>query len=383
MPKIYNLSEPYLNYKEIVNVSSVLKSGWLTAGPITLKLEDKVKKIIKTKNVISVNSATNGILISLIALGAKKNDEVITQSNTYISTINTLYNLGLKISLCDIDLKTGNVNADQFKKKITKRTKFFIPVHNGGNPVELIKILKIAKKNKIKIIDDAATAFGAKIKNKFIGSFNGAVTVFSLHANKLITSGEGGLISTNNDILAKKIRILIQSGLTKDTWNRKKSKNYRILNASLPGYKFNYNDILASIAIVQVEKIKKILNYRKKLKKKYLDELEFLFTKKLIKTTFVDNKYSSALYNFQILFNTKKTRNNMANFLENKKIHTTIHYTPAHEHSFYKKKLKNIGLKNTNYFFNNSLSLPFHNNLKLKDITYITKQIKKFFYEKK
>ena len=94
MPKIYNLSEPYLNYKEIVNVSSVLKSGWLTAGPITLKLEDKVKKIIKTKNVISVNSATNGILISLIALGAKKNDEVITQSNTYISTINTLYNLG-------------------------------------------------------------------------------------------------------------------------------------------------------------------------------------------------------------------------------------------------------------------------------------------------
>ena len=169
--------------------------------------------------------------------------------------------------MCDIDFKTGNVNVEEFKKKITKKTKFFIPVHNGGNPVELIKILKIAKKYKIKVIDDAATAFGAKIDNKFIGSFNDTVTVFSLHANKIITSGEGGFISTNNDSLAKKIRILIQSGLSKDTWRRKKSKNYRILNASLPGYKFNFNDILASIAIVQVKKITNILNYRRRLKK--------------------------------------------------------------------------------------------------------------------
>jgi len=227
------------------------------------------------------------------------------------------------------------------------------------------------------VIDDAATAFGARIDNKFIGSFNDTVTVFSLHANKIITSGEGGFISTNNDKLANKIRVLIQSGLSKDTWGRKKSKNYRILNASLPGFKFNFNDILASIAIVQIKKITNILNYRRRLKKRYLDNLKFLIKKKIIKVPFVDRGHKSALYNFQILFDKKKTIYNVANFLQKKKIETTIHYTPAHEHSFYRKKFRNVSLVNTNYFFRNSLSLPFHNNLSFKDIDFITKQLKK------
>ena len=169
MPKNYKVSVPFISSKEVQEVTKVLRSGWLTSGPKTKILEEIIKKKIKTKNVIAVNSATSGIFITLVALGAQRGDEVITPSNTYISTINSLYNLGLKIIFCDINLLTGNVDLVNFKKKISKKTKFFIPVHNGGNPLDIDELIKISKKNKIQMIDDGATAFGAKINNKFIG----------------------------------------------------------------------------------------------------------------------------------------------------------------------------------------------------------------------
>ncbi len=384
MKKNYNLSKPYLSNNEINQVSKVLKSGWITSGPATIKLEKIIKNKINSKNIIAVNSATSGIFASLLALGAKKGDEVITPSNTYISTINTIYNLGLKIVLCDVNLQTGNVDEKNFKKKITKKTKFFIPVHNGGNPLNLEELIKISKKNKIKMIDDAATAFGAKINNKFIGSYSYPITVFSLHANKIITSGEGGFVCTNNDILAKKIRLLINSGLSKDTWNRKKTKNYRILNAVVPGYKFNFNDILSSIAIEQVKKIEKIINYRMKLKKRYLKNLNNLIINKKICLPQIKKNYKSALYNLPIIIKkSQKIRDKLSFYLQKKNIYTTIHYTPAHKHSFYKKKLINKNLNNTNYLFKSSLSLPFHNKLSFHDVDYISKQIIKFFNEQK
>ena len=378
--KKYDIAKPYLSNNEIRAVTKTLKSGWITSGPKTNELEKLIKKKINVKNVIAVNSGTIGIFTCLVALGAKKNDEVITPSNTYVSTINTLYNLGLKIILCDINLLTGNVDEEIFKKKITKKTKFFIPVHNGGNPCNLEKLIKISKKNRIHIIDDAATAFGSKIKNKFIGSYNYPTTVFSLNANKIITSGEGGLICTNNNKLAKKIRLLVSSGLAKDTWRRAKSKNYRILNAVLPGYKFNFNDILSSIAIEQVKKINKIIKHRTYLKNRYIKKLNNLILSNKIFIPHLMKNHTSSIYNFPIIIKCNSNlRDKLSFFLQKKNIFTTIHYTPAHKHSFYKKKLLSHDLINTNFLFKNSLSLPFHNNLRSKDIDHICIEINKFF----
>ena len=384
MNKVYKISVPIISSKEIKEVTKVLKSGWLTSGPKTKQLEKIIEKKIKTKNTIAVNSATSGIFITLVALGAKKGDEVITPSNTYISTINSLYNLGLKIIFCDINLITGNVDIENFKKKITKRTKFFIPVHNGGNPLDLDQLIRISKKNKIQIIDDGATAFGAKINDKLIGSFNYATTVFSLHANKIITSGEGGFICTNNNKLSKKIRLLINSGLSKDTWKRKDAKNYRILNALVPGYKLNFNDILASIAIEQIKKIDQILNYRLRIKKYYIKKLDKIIKNKIIYIPTIKENYTSGHYNFPIIINsTVNVRNKLANFLQTKKIYTTIHYTPAHKHHFYNKQKIKKNLINTDKLFDTTLALPFHNKLNLKDIDFISKQVLAFFHDKK
>jgi len=384
MNKIYKISTPIISGKEIKEVTKVLKSGWLTSGPKTKEMEEIIKNKIKTKNTIAVNSATSGIFITLVALGAMKGDEVITPSNTYISTINSLYNLGLKIIFCDINLVTGNVDIENLKKKITKKTKFFIPIHNGGNPLDMSQLIEISKKNKIQIIDDGATAFGAKINNKLIGSFNYTTTVFSLHANKIITSGEGGFICTNNNQLSKKIRLLINSGLSKDTWKRKNTKNYRILNALVPGYKLNFNDILASIAIVQIRKIDQILNYRLKIKEYYIKKLNTIIENKTIYIPEIKKNYTSGHYNFPIIINgTARIRNKLANFLQTKKIYTTIHYTPAHKHQFYKKKITNKNLANTDKLFDTTLALPFHNKLNLKDIDFISKQVLTFFDDKK
>ena len=384
MNKIYKISTPNMSSKEINEVTKVLKSGWLTSGPKTKKLEKIIENKIKTKNTIAVNSATSGIFITLVALGAKKGDEVITQSNTYISTINSLYNLGLKIIFCDINLISGNVDVENFKKKITQKTKFFFFFHNGGNPLDIEQLIAISKKNKIQIIDDGATAFGAKINKKLIGSFDYTTTVFSLHANKIITSGEGGFICTNNNKLSKKIRLLINSGLSKDTWKRKNSKNYRILNALLPGYKLNFNDILASIAIEQVKKIDQILNYRLKIKKYYIKKLNEIIKNKTIYIPEIREDCTSGHYNFPIIINDSvKIRNKLANFLQTKKIYTTIHYTPAHKHQFYKTKIIKKNLINTDKLFDTTLALPFHNKLNLKDIDFISKQVLTFFNEKK
>ena len=382
IPRIH-VARPIFSKEEINEIKKTLKTGWVAPGPQTKKLELLIKKKIKAKHIIAVNSCTSGIAASLTALGAKRGDEVLTPSNTFISTINTIYNMGLKIRLCDVDFEKWSVTDTIFKKALTKKTKFFIPVHFGGNPVDIDKIIATAKKNKIKIIDDAATAIGARIKKNYIGSYDGTITVFSLHANKIINSADGGIIALNNKKLAKRLRKLINSGLEKSSWQRTKGSNFKPLNVKVPGFKFNYNDVLASIAIPQFKNIDKIINYRKKIYKKYVKNLKNLIDKKIIRLQKIEKKNESSLYCFQIYIEKNGMRDRLAYFLEKNNISTTIYYTPAHKHDFYKRKINAQNQINCNKLFENSLSLPFHNNLKFTDIKKITNLVNKFFNDKK
>jgi dTDP-4-amino-4,6-dideoxygalactose transaminase len=377
------VARPVFSNHEINEIKKTFKTGWVTPGPQTEKLELIIKKKLKAKYAIAVNSCTSGIAASLTALGAKRGDEVLTPSNTFVSTINTIYNMGLKIRLCDVDFEKWSVTDSIFKKSLTKKTKFFIPVHFGGNPVDIDKIIATAKKNKIKIIDDAATAIGARIKKKYLGSYNGTITVFSLHANKIINSAEGGIITLNNKKIAKSLRKLINSGLEKSSWQRMRGANYKPLNIKIPGYKFNYNDVLASIAIPQLKNIDKIINYRKKIYKQYTNNLKNLIDKKIIRLQKTEKKNRSSLYCFQIYIEKNNIRNRLAHFLDKNNISTTVYYTPAHMHDFYKKKINSQNQINCNKLFHNSLSLPFHNDLKFKDIKKVSNLVNKFFNDSK
>lgn len=198
--------KPFFDNDELKKVNSTLRSGWIANGKITENFENKIKKKLKTNNAIAVNSCTSGINAVLNSLNLNKGDEVITTLLTFISTIHSLYSLGLKIRFVDIDRKNFSMNCELLKKKISKKTKLVLVNHYGGIPSNIKKIIGICKKNKISVLEDAATVFGAKIKKRYIGSYDYSTTVFSFQANKIMTTGEGGIITTKNNFLGKKIR---------------------------------------------------------------------------------------------------------------------------------------------------------------------------------
>jgi len=382
--KQIKLSQTYTDNKEIKSLTRVIKSGWLTSGEITKKFEEKVSNFIGSKYIIATNSCTNGIFVTLKALGLKKGDEIITSPYTFISTINTLYQLNLRIVFADINLDDFNIDYDELKKKISKKTKCILITHYGGIPCNRNKIIKLCK-NKIKLVEDSAGALGAAIGKKKIGSFNNSVSVFSLYPNKIITTGEGGLISTNDRRLAKKIRTLISIGITKDPWKRTKENLAYKYDLKFPGYKFNFTDLQAAIGIEQIKKIKSILSYRRKLRKYYNKGLKELINKNLISVYKNKKNMTSAEYIYTILINPKFkiSRDHLILYLKKNKINCTVHYIPAYHLSYYKNKFKNNLLTNTNLAFKNLISLPFHNHLKMKDIAYIVKKILDYYKNEK
>tara|TARA_B100000029_G_scaffold514198_1_gene616091 strand:+ start:3 stop:1091 length:1089 start_codon:yes stop_codon:yes gene_type:complete len=359
-----------------------MKSGWLTSGNVTLKFENEVRKTLKVKNAIAVNSCTNGIFAALHALGLKKNDEVITTPLTFVSTIHNLFNFGLKIKLVDINLDDFSLSAKILEKNISSKTKCVLITHYGGIPANIKEIIKICKRKNIKVIEDAATAFGAKLNNKNIGSFNNSIAVFSFYANKIITTGEGGVITLNNNRIAKKIRNLISCGIDKDPWQRSLAKKSWFYKVPIYGFKYNFTDLQASIGLEQIKKLKKIQHYRRQLRKLYDKELKPLYDNQILIKNYKNKKSVYSEYIYTLLINENYTnlkRDNLIMFLKQKNINCTVHYIPANKHLFYKYKFNNFKLTNSDYVFNNILSIPFHNNISKKDAVYIAREIKKFF----
>ena len=195
----YNIpiSKTIISKKSKEAVLNVLDSGWLVQGKEVRKFENEWANISNSKFAICVNSCTSALYLSLKALGLKKNEGVILPSFTWISTANVVEQLGGKPIFCDIDLNTYNIDIEELEKKITKKVKYILPVHLFGLPCDMDKILAISKKYNLKIVEDAACAIGSKYKNRHVGNF-GDSGCFSLHPRKLITTGEGGVITVNS-----------------------------------------------------------------------------------------------------------------------------------------------------------------------------------------
>ncbi len=381
MNKKYLLSKPLIGIEEINNVKKVLKSGWLSYGKYSQKLEEIFKNKIKSNYAISVNSCTSGIHACLEANKIGQNDEVITSPFTFVSTIHNIFQQKNKIVLCDISLDDFNIDISDLKKKINSNTKCILPTHYAGNPCDILEILKIKKKKRsLKIIEDAATAIGSKINNKYVGSYDTNGCVFSLYANKVITSGEGGLITTNDNKLAKKIKNIIFCGINKSTYKRTFSKNSWKYSVNNIGYKYNISDINSAVALAQVKKLDGIIDYRKKLYGYYDNSFSELYDEKIISNIKINNTNRSANYIYTILLNPKKlriNRNSLIQKLSKLGIGTSVHYIPANKHNFYKKMFRKFNLKNTDYAYKNILSIPLHNHLKKKDMDFISYKIKK------
>jgi len=255
--------QPNISQEEINEVVDTLNSDWITTGPKTKEFERRFAEYIGVKYAVAVSSATAGMHLSLIAAGIGRGDEVITTPYTFAATANVIIHSQAKPVFVDIDKDTFNIDPENIKKAITNKTKAIIPVHFAGQACRMDEIIQIAKKYNLIIIEDAAHAVSAEYKGKKIGSI-GNLTAFSFYATKNLTTGEGGMVTTNDDELAKKVAILSLHGISQDAWKRYGAGGFWYYEIMYPGFKYNMTDIQASIGLHQLAKIEEFLKIRLK-----------------------------------------------------------------------------------------------------------------------
>src|SRR5208283_942235 len=262
-------SLPSVGKEEKREIMKVLDSGWLTTGPKTLEFEKQFARYVNAKEAVAVTSCTAAIHLCLAVLDIKKGDEVILPSLTFPSAANEIVHLGATPVLADIEPDTFNISIKDIEKKITKRTRAIIPTHYGGHPCDMDRILALGKKYKIPVIEDAAHAHGSFYKGKIIGSLKSFATCFSFYPTKNMTTGEGGMITTQDPELAKMLRVYSLHGIHKDAWKRYTKTGSWYFEIVLPGYKYNLSDLQSALGIAQLKKLNSFTQTRIKLAKRY------------------------------------------------------------------------------------------------------------------
>ena len=270
------IAKTFLTKNEINSVVKPLNSGWLVQGQYVHEFEKKFSKYTESKYSIAVTSCTSALHLSLAALGFKANDEAIVPAFTWVSTANAVEYLNGKVKFCDIDLDTFNIDTNKIEKLITKNTKAILPVHLFGLPANMIEIKRIAKKHKLIVVEDAACSLGSFYRKMHTGTI-GDTGCFSFHPRKSITTGEGGIITTNNARLAKKLRILRDHGAEmSDLQRHLGSKPYLLSDHVELGFNYRMTDIQGILGSMQMNRVKKIINERRSLAKYYIENLNEL-----------------------------------------------------------------------------------------------------------
>ena len=272
------LNRPSIGVAEIASVTECLKSQWITTGPLCKTFEERFQTLTGARHAVSVVSATAGMHLALMSLGIGKGDEVITPSMTFASTVNMIALLGARPVFVDIHYDTLNINADSIEARITSRTKAIVPVHFAGAPADMIRIMEIADRHHLIVIEDAAHAVGTRYRGTHVGGFGG-IAVFSFHPLKNITTGEGGMITHYDDFLEKKLRALRFHGIERDAWKRYGKGGNPEYDIEEPGYKYNLTDIQAALGIAQLERLEEFNRRRSELVNLYregLDDVEGL-----------------------------------------------------------------------------------------------------------
>lgn len=369
---------PKIGKEEIKEVVDSLKSGWIGTGPKVTRFENLVAEYTGAKYAIALNSATAGMHLSLIACGVKAGDEVITSPMTFAATANVVEHIGATPVFVDIDLTSMNIDPAKIEAKITKKTKAIMPVHMAGRPCRMDKIKKIAGKYKLKIIEDAAHAMGAKFKNKRIGSV-GDVTAFSFYVTKNLITGEGGMVTTNDKKIAETIRVYSLHGMSKDAWKRYSDAGFKHYLIEVPGFKYNMMDLQAAIGIHQFYDFEENQKRRKIIWDFYNESFKDL---PLITPSDPDHDTEHAYHLYTILVDIdrlKVSREEIQQALYAENIGIGIHFISLHLHPFYKNKykLKRGDFPNSEFVSDRTISLPFSAKLTDKDARDVVKAVKK------
>lgn len=376
--KFLDFSRPVLTADEKQAVMDVLDSGWLTTGAKSSEFERKFAQYTGVKHAIAVNSCTAGLFLILSVLDVKAGDEVITSPNTFPATANVIEHLGAKPVFCDINLADGNIDADKIIAAITPNTKGIIPVHYAGASCDMDTIQSIAEQFNLFILGDCAHAVETTWNGNRVGSL-GIASSFSFYATKNLTTGEGGMVTTNDDEIYRKIKVLRLHGLSDDAESRYTKNGGFGYDLIVPGYKFNMPDILASLGIAQLSRIGERHQKRVILNEHYRELLSKIDNVNLLEPA---GKNTHAHHLLPILIDfTKLTceKNEFMSAMKSENIGISQHFKPLHLYSYYRDKYgySRGDYLNAEKFGDQILTLPFNQYLHKSDIQDVVAALKK------
>lgn len=379
-----------IDQKDIDNVVKVLGADFLTQGPLVPKFERLFSEYVTSQYSVAVSSATAALHISCLALDLKKGDILWTSPNSFVASSNCALYCDAEVDFVDINPRTFNIDVDILTHKLKKAKevdrlpKILIPVHFAGSSCDMERIKELSYEYGFKIIEDASHATGGQYLNYKVGSCHYSdICVFSFHPVKIITTGEGGMITTNDKNIYKKLNLLRSHGITKDTNEFRSeidSSSSWFYEQHLLGFNYRLTDIQAALGISQLSKIDEFVELRKKIATKYKQELEHL------PIQFQQDNQSSAWHLFVI--RVKDTGNinrlNLFTFLKENKIFCQIHYIPIPMHPLYQSLgFKMDDFENSKKYYDECISLPIYPSLSSEDHNLVIKKIKEFFHERK
>ncbi|MCY6483576.1 DegT/DnrJ/EryC1/StrS aminotransferase family protein [Clostridium aestuarii] len=371
---------PLIEEDEINEMVDTLKSGWISKGPKTIEFEKQFAEYVGVKHAIGTNSATAALHLALIAAGVGEGDEVITTPMTFASSANTIIHVGATPVFVDIDPDTYCIDANKIEEKITDKTKAIVPVHYSGHACDMDKIMEIAQKHNLFVSEDAAHAVYTQYKGKMIGGGIGDTASFSFYATKNLATGEGGMLTTNSDEIAEKVRVMSLHGMSKAAWNRYGKGGSWRYDIEFPGFKYNMTDMQAALGIHQLKKLDRMQESRSEIASMYNEafgDMPEIIIPKIAEYT----RPSWHLYVIQV--NDELLSIDRDKFIEElgeENIGTSVHFIPVHLHPYYKRTFgyKEGDLPVCEKMFNRIISIPLYPKMTkqdVEDVIYAVKRI--------
>ncbi|UDG79934.1 UDP-4-amino-4-deoxy-L-arabinose aminotransferase [Candidatus Steffania adelgidicola] len=374
MSEFLPFSRPAVGEAELAAVGDVLRSGWITTGEKCVQLEQAFCQLTGNQHAIAVSSATGGMHVTLMALGLRPGDEVITPSQTWVSTLNIICLLGAKPVMIDVDLDTLMITPTLIEEAITPLTRAIVPVHYAGAPVDIDAIRMLSERYGIPVIEDAAHAVGTYYQDHHICAVGTAI--FSFHAIKNITCGEGGMVVTDDAKLAERIRSFKFHGLKVDAFDRGVQARIAQTEVMAPGYKYNLSDINAAIALIQLDKLPQNNARRAVLAQQYLSGLADTPFSPLSQPAW---KHRHAWHLFIIRVDEQQcgiNRDNLMQELQNRGIGTGLHFRAAHTQHYYRKRFPDLILPATEWNSSRVCSLPLFPSMHDDDVERVITELR-------
>lgn len=361
-----SLSGPDITQKEIDLINEVVKSGWLSIGPKIEEFEQKFIDYFDVKHAIGVNSGTSGLHLLVKSLGIEDGDEVITTPFSFVASANCFLFERAKPVFVDIDEKTMNIDIDKIEEKITDKTKAILPVDVFGQPIDMERIMKIANKHNLKVIEDSCEAIGAKYNGIKAGTM-GDGAVFAFYPNKQITTAEGGMIITNNDEVADMCRSLRSQGRAiTGLW----------LEHERLGYNYRLSELHAALGIVQMERLDEILDKRQSVAEMYNEKLKDI---EGISIPYVDDNVTRmSWFVYVIRLEKDISRSKVMDYLRQNGIGCKPYFTPIHLQPYMRDMFgfKQGDFPITETISDSTIAIPFYNNLTVEEIDYVVEKLK-------